>query len=117
MFGTSTLAAGKRAVTKDWETPAASWGSVQVRSTVTISAGEVLDADRMVAFQMSPGDMNTRKSRMSSELLAPRKRTFTTLPFTRSEFVMPMMVALPFWALKYGTISWWPTPPAENNWA
>ena len=36
----------------------------------------------------SPGDRNSVKSSTSSELAAPRKRTFTALPLTRSVLVM-----------------------------
>jgi hypothetical protein len=89
----------RRFVTNCWATPADSWGSVQVRSFVTIWAGPV-PLDVTVAFHTSPGDIRTVKSKISSELLAPRKRTLTTLPFTRSVFVREMIVALPFWALK-----------------
>ena len=58
-----------------------------------------------VAFHTSPGDISNVKSRMSSELLAPRKRTLMALPFVVSVFTTLMRVALPFCAVKYGVIS------------
>ena len=52
------------------------------------------------AVHTSEGDISTVKSRISSELAAPRKRTLTALPLTLSVFTKLSSVVLPLAVLK-----------------
>ena len=74
-------------------------GCVQLLSAV-VSTERPSAPLATLAVHTSPGDRNTWKSSRSSELAAPRKRTFTALPFTVSVFTTLSSVALPFWAVK-----------------
>ena len=53
----------------------------------------------MEAVHTSPGESRTVKSSTSSELAAPRKRTFTALPISLSVFTRLISVVLPFTVL------------------
>ena len=54
----------------------------------------------MLAVHTSLGDRKTWKSNTSSELAAPRKRTFTALPCTASVLTMLNSVLLPSCVVK-----------------
>ena len=100
-------------------------GRVQELSEVLRRARPVLGFWLISAAHTSPGDRNSVKSNTSSEFDAPRKRTFSALPFTLSVLTMFSSVALPSCAVKYGTTRMWPMlvgvttsgPPNGVSWA
>ena len=69
-------------------------GMVHDLSLVLMRARPVSALRDTLADHTSPGDRNTVKSSTSSELAAPRKRTFTALPLTPSVLVMLNSVPL-----------------------
>jgi len=75
-------------------------GNVHDLSDVANWAKPVAASLVTAAVHMSPGDKANVKSKRSSELAAPRKRTLTSLPLVVSVLVMLSNVALAPWAEK-----------------